>query len=91
VTADLESDLIGVLFGYDLDQVNVVPNDNGTFLNLVFTNGPVDVTVVCADFPLLKLDRHHKTYEIKIRVCCYEFEAMESRTQRSGWLTVRQL
>jgi hypothetical protein len=63
VTTNLESDLIGSLFGCDLDQVNVVPNDNRTFLDLVFTNAP-DVFVACADSPLLKLDRHHRAYEI---------------------------
>jgi hypothetical protein len=82
VTTDLESDLIGGLFGCDLDQVNEVPNDNGTFLDIVFTNAPVDVSVACADSPLLKLDLPHRAYEIEMRVCCCEFEAMESRTQR---------
>jgi hypothetical protein len=33
VTTDLESDHIGGLFGCNLDQANVVPNDNGTFLD----------------------------------------------------------
>jgi hypothetical protein len=55
-----------------------VPNDNGIFLDLVFTNAPVDVSVACADScadwraPLLKLDRHHghhRAYEIEMRVC----------------------
>jgi hypothetical protein len=78
VTTDLESDLIGGLFGCNLDQVNVVPN--GTLLDLVFTNAPVDVSV--ADSALLKLDRHQRTYVIEMRVCCCKFEAMESRTQR---------
>jgi hypothetical protein len=27
-------------------QVNVVPNNNSTFLDLVFTNAPVDVSTV---------------------------------------------
>jgi hypothetical protein len=68
VTTDLESDLIGGLFGCDLDQANVVTKDNGIFLDLVFTNAPVDVAVACADSPLLKLDRHDKAYEIEMRV-----------------------
>jgi hypothetical protein len=38
---DLESDLIGGLFGCDLYQVNEVSSDNNTFLDLVFTNAPV--------------------------------------------------
>jgi hypothetical protein len=42
VTIDLESDHISGLIGCDLDKVNVVPDDNGTFLDLVFTNAPVD-------------------------------------------------
>jgi hypothetical protein len=65
-----------------LDQVNVVPNNNGTFLDLVFTNAPVDVSVALSDSPLLKLYRHHRAYGIEMRVCCSKFEAMESRTQR---------
>jgi hypothetical protein len=65
-----------------VEQVNEVPNDNGTFLDIVFTNAPVDVSDACADSPLLKLDRHHRAYEIEMRVCCCEFEAMESRSQR---------
>jgi hypothetical protein len=82
VTTDLESDLIGGLFGCDLHLVNVVPNDNGNFLDLVFTNALADISVGCADSPLLKLDRHHRAYEIEMRVCSCKFEAMESRTQR---------
>jgi hypothetical protein len=57
----------------------VVPNDNGIFLDLVFTNAPVEVSVAYANFPLLKLDR---AYEIEMRIYCSKFEAMGSRTQR---------
>jgi hypothetical protein len=64
------SDLIGGLCECDLDQANVVPNDNGIFLDLVYTNAPVDVSVVCADSPLLKLDRYYRMYEIERWVCC---------------------
>jgi hypothetical protein len=59
VTSDLESDLIGGLFGCDLDQINERPNENGTFLDLVFTNVPVYMAVEGAETPLLKLDRHY--------------------------------
>jgi hypothetical protein len=38
LTTELESDLIGGFIGCDLDQANVVPNGNGTFLDLVFMN-----------------------------------------------------
>jgi hypothetical protein len=41
VTSDFESDLIGGLFGCDLDQTNERANDNGTSLDLVFTIVPV--------------------------------------------------
>jgi hypothetical protein len=40
-----------------------MPNDNGIFLDLVFTNAPVDVSVACTDSSLL-MDRHHRAYEI---------------------------
>jgi hypothetical protein len=80
--------------GCDLDQVNVVPNDKGTFLNLLFTNAHVDVSVACTDSPLLKLDHHHRAYEIEMRVYRCKFEAIrkvEISVICSGWLTVRLL
>jgi hypothetical protein len=61
VTSDLESDLIGGLYVCDLDQISERPNENGTFLDPVFTNVPVDMAVEGAETPLLKLDRHHKS------------------------------
>jgi hypothetical protein len=47
LTTDLESILIGGLFGCNLDQFNVVPNDNVTVLDLVFMNAPV-ASLLCA-------------------------------------------
>jgi hypothetical protein len=35
-----------------------------------------------AEAPLLKLDRHHKAYEIEIQICGYKFEAMEGGIKR---------
>jgi hypothetical protein len=69
VTSDLESDLIGGLLGCDLDQIHERPNKNGTFLDLVFTNVPVDMAVEGAETPLLKLDRHNKAYKIEMQIC----------------------
>jgi hypothetical protein len=61
-------------------------------LDLVFTNDSVDVSVAFADSPLLKLDRHHRAYEIETRIRCCEFGAMESATQRYMFrMTVWQL
>jgi hypothetical protein len=71
-----ESALTGGLFGCDLDQINEMSNKNGTFLDLVFTNVPVDMVVDGAQAyqayqaHLLKLDRHHKVYEIEMEICC---------------------
>jgi hypothetical protein len=56
VTSDLQSDLIGGLFGCYLDQINERSNENGTFSDLVFTNVPVDMAVEGAEPPLLELD-----------------------------------
>jgi hypothetical protein len=77
VTSDLESDLIGGLFGCDLDQINETPNENGTFLDLVFTNVPVDMAVGDAESPLFNLDRQYNAFEIEMQICCCNFEAME--------------
>jgi hypothetical protein len=70
------------LFGCDLDQINESPNENGTFLDLVFTKVPVDMAVEGAETPLLKLGRHHKAYEIEMQICCCKFEAMEGGVNR---------
>jgi hypothetical protein len=66
------------LFGRDLDQIN----ENGTFLDLVFTNVSVEMAVEGAETPLLKLDRHTKAYEIEMQICCCKFEAMEGGVKR---------
>jgi hypothetical protein len=42
---------------------------------LVFTNVHVDMAVEGAETPMLKLDRHHKAYEMQICYC--KFEAIE--------------
>jgi hypothetical protein len=93
VTSDLESDLIGGLFGCDLGQINERPNENGTFLDLVFTNVPVNMAVGVAETPLLKLDSHHKASEIEMQIFCCKFEAMKgvSNATGSNWWTVRPL
>jgi hypothetical protein len=77
-----ESALTGGLFGCDLDQINERPNENGTFLDLVFTNVPFDMVVEGAETHLLKLNRHHKVYEIEMQICCCKFEAMEGGVKR---------
>jgi hypothetical protein len=82
VTSDLESDLIGDLFGCGLDQINQRPNKNGTFLDLVFANVSVDMAVEGAETHLLKLECHHKAYEIEMQICCCKFEAMEFGVKR---------
>jgi hypothetical protein len=60
---------IGGLIGCDLHQINERPNDNGTFLDLVFANVPFDMAVEGAEIPLLKLDYHQKAYEIEMQIC----------------------
>jgi hypothetical protein len=70
------------LFGCDLDQIIAKSNENGSFSDLVFTNVLVDMAVGVAETPLLKLDRHHKAYEIRMQICCYKLEAMEGGVTR---------
>jgi hypothetical protein len=45
------------------DSVKTDMENDGTFLDLMFTNAPVDVFVTCAD-SLLKLDRYHRNVKI---------------------------
>jgi hypothetical protein len=48
----------------------------------MFTNVFVDIAVEVAETALLKLDRHHKAYEIEMQICSCKFEAMESGVKR---------
>jgi hypothetical protein len=64
VATDLESDLIESMSGCDLGQINLIPNQYGTFLDLPFLNTDTDITVrwgTC-EFSLLKLVHHPKVY-----------------------------
>jgi hypothetical protein len=61
VTTNLENGIIGGLLGCDLDQTNVVPNDIDTFLDLVYTNAAVEVSVS------LKLSVRHKSKSVDNR------------------------
>jgi hypothetical protein len=58
------------------------PTKTTLFLDLVFTNVPVNMVSEGAIPPLLKLNRHHKAYEIEIQIYCCKFEAMESVAKR---------
>jgi hypothetical protein len=42
----------------------------------MFTKVFVDMAVEGAETPLLKLDRHHKAYEIEMQICSCKFEAI---------------
>jgi hypothetical protein len=70
------------LFGCDLEQINERPNENDTFLDLVFTNVPLDMAVEDAEAPLLNLDRRHKAYEIEMQICSCKIEVMEGDVKR---------
>jgi hypothetical protein len=68
VTTDLESDLIESMLCCDLGQINSIPNQNGTFLDLIFSNAGTDITVEICESPLLGLDRQHRAYELLVDV-----------------------
>jgi hypothetical protein len=42
ITIDLENDLIEGMLCYDLGQISSTPIQNGTFLDLVFSNASTD-------------------------------------------------
>jgi hypothetical protein len=45
ITTDLESNLIEGMLCCDLGQINSIPNQNGTFLDFIFSNVSTDITV----------------------------------------------
>jgi hypothetical protein len=45
ITTDLESDLIEGMLCCDLGQINSIPNQNDTFLDLIFSNASTDIAV----------------------------------------------
>jgi hypothetical protein len=76
ITTDLDSDLIEGMLCCDLGQINSNPNQNGTFLGLIFSNASTDITV------LLGLGRHHRTYELLVDVRLCKFEATSVNERR---------
>jgi hypothetical protein len=81
ITNDLESDLIEGMLGCDLGQINSIPNQNGTFLDLIFSNASTEITVEICESPLLGLDRHHRAYEllVDVRLCKFEATSVDER------------
>jgi hypothetical protein len=74
ITTDLESDLIEGMFCCNLGQINSIPNQNGTFLDLIFSNPSTDITVEICVSLFLGLD-HHRAYELLVDVQLCKFEA----------------
>jgi hypothetical protein len=84
ISTDLESDLIeGMLCCY-LGQLISIPNQNGTMLDLVFSNAGTDITVEICESPLLGLDRLHRAYEllVDVRLCKSEETGRDERRFR---------
>jgi hypothetical protein len=71
ITTDLESDLIEGMLCCDLDQINLTPNQNGTFLDLIFSKASTDIAIEICETPLFVFDRHHRAYEllVDVRLC----------------------
>jgi hypothetical protein len=63
------------MFCCDLGQINSIPNQNGTFLDLIFSNPITEITIEFCESPFLRLDRHQRAYELLVGVRLCEFEA----------------
>jgi hypothetical protein len=66
ITTDLESDLIEGMLCCDLGRINSIRNRRGTFLDLIFSNASTDITVEICESPFLRLDCHHRAYELLV-------------------------
>jgi hypothetical protein len=75
ITTDLESDLTEGMLCCDLSQINSIPNQNSTFLDLNFSSTRTDITVEICESPLFGHDRHHRAYELLVDVRLHKFEA----------------
>jgi hypothetical protein len=84
ITTDLESDLIEGMLCCDLGQINSIPNQIGTFLDLIFSNASTDITVEICKSPILGLDRHYRAYKllVDVRKCKFEATSMDERQFR---------
>jgi hypothetical protein len=56
--------LMGITTDLESGQINSILNQNGLFLDLIFSNASTDITVEICESPLLGLDRHHRAYEL---------------------------
>jgi hypothetical protein len=61
----------------DLNQMNGISNQPERFLDLIFSNvSSSDLSVRSCECPMVRLDRHHRPYEISYSVESYEFLAV---------------
>jgi hypothetical protein len=58
--------VIDSMFVLDLTQVNSIPYSRNVYLDLSFCNFPDDISILNWESPLLKLDHHHRAYEINV-------------------------
>jgi Reverse transcriptase (RNA-dependent DNA polymerase)/Endonuclease-reverse transcriptase len=64
VSTDKDSAIVDGMASLGLNQINDIPNVRNVFLDLFFSNFSDDISVYDCEFPLLKLDIHHKAYEL---------------------------
>jgi hypothetical protein len=75
ITTDLESDLIEGMLCCDLVQINSIPNQNGTFLDLTFSKLVRTLRLRSANRPFLDSIVKIRAYELLVDVRLCKFEA----------------
>jgi hypothetical protein len=88
VTTDLESDLIEGLLSCDLGQIIAISNRYGMFLDSAFSNAGVDVAMWTCESRLLKLDRHHRAYELSVDLQFCDCEAIIKELGSIDWYSL---
>jgi hypothetical protein len=85
ITTDLESDLIEGMLCCDLVQINSIPNQNGTFLDLTFSKLVRTLRLrSTANRPFLDSIVKIRAYEllVDVRLCKFEATSMDERRFR---------
>jgi hypothetical protein len=84
ITTDLESDLIEGMLCCDLVQINSIPNQNGTFLDLTFSKLVRTLQLRSANRPFLDSIVKIRAYKllVDVRLCKFEATSMDERRFR---------
>jgi hypothetical protein len=76
MTSAKESIIVDGMTDYDMGQVNVILNQYGVYLDLIFFNNPSMLRVSKAETPVLIIDWHHPAFVLTYDIEYFKYVSM---------------